>query len=350
MNTCKFFQENVFLLDELGEDEQLDLRQHVSECKICQELFEQRRLILDSLAEAHKDSHPDSTLLTRYSLYSADPNEPDYDGQRLKQVDIENVESHLSHCQLCQTKVQDIEREFHEIESHLEKEGLPSLTLGGESPQSIAMLKVQERLTALWRWIKEVASVPLPRFAPIAVGAMAVLVMAIFVGPLAIRSDNPYLSLTSLEGERFTSLTRSGETTSLSSALQAFHQGEYPRAITQFELFLTQLPDSLEAAYAHYLAGVSYLVEAKETILGTVTGFDTEKVNNGIKHLRDVLSRSSNLGLREDSQWYMAKAYLMLEQGSEAIKTLEQVVALRGRRFREARNLISEIESASRRQ
>jgi tetratricopeptide (TPR) repeat protein len=179
-------------------------------------------------------------------------------------------------------------------------------------------------------------------------GAIAALVIAVWVGPLVVQSNNPYLSLTSLEGERFTSLTRSGETTSLSGALDSFHQGEYGQAITQFELFVAQNPSSPEAAYAHYLAGVSYLVGAEETILGTVTGFDADKVNRSIEHLRDVLPRTTNLGLQEDSQWYMAKAHLMLERHGEAINILEQVIQLRGRRFRDAQNLISEIELAGR--
>jgi len=304
---------------------------------------------MTSLAGRRQRPHIDGELLTRYSLYLSTPDEPDYDGRRLTGSEIGEVEHHLGECDVCKEKVENLGNEFQEIELYLEKAGLDQITLGAESNRSVGAILtgVSETVESVFGWLKDRVTSPLPRFAPLAVGAMAALMLIIWAGPFLIQSDLPYATLASLDGEKFTSRTRSAGTPSLTDGLQAFHQKQYRQAISAFEQFISQGEADPNLPYAHYLAGVSYLVEAKETLFGRVKGFDRSEVDTGISHLRVAARLTDSRGLQEDCQWYIAKAHLMNEEGAKAREILEQLVDLRGRRFRDARNLISEIDRVS---
>ena len=226
MNNCDAIQEKLVFLDELSEDERGLVRRHTSECERCRRYFEHLRLIMTSLAGRRQEPHIDGVLLTRYSLYLSTPEEPDYDGRRLTGSEIGEVEHHLGECDVCKEKVENLGNEFQEIELYLEKAGLEQITLGAESNRSVGAILtgVSETVDSVFGWIKDRVTSPLPRFAPLAVGAMAVLMLVIWAGPFLIQSNNPYATLASLDGEKFTSLTRNAGIPSLTDGLQAFHQ------------------------------------------------------------------------------------------------------------------------------
>ncbi|MFQ5771396.1 MAG: hypothetical protein ACE5HX_12720, partial [bacterium] len=251
MKACKSFYDKLLFFDDLDCDEQKKVRLHTEQCETCRQQLQEFQAITSSLQSIQFKHHLNEELLVRYSIYLAEPKVPDYDGRKLTQSEIVHIQKHTTECQQCQTKVQQLCQEYSEIEAYLEETDLPALSLARRSPWSIVSNKVLPLYRAIKDTIENIIFLPVPKLYPIAVGAMAVLLLTIWFGPFFRGSDNPYLALVTLQQERTSVLTRSGMPAELHAGLAAFQKGRYPQAIQDLEHFIANNSSHPSLFYAH---------------------------------------------------------------------------------------------------
>jgi len=184
----------------------------------------------------------------------------------------------------------------------------------------------------------------MPKLYPVTLGAVAALFIMIWVGPFFRGSENPYLKLVSVDKESASFLTRSRLSQTLAEGLAAFSEGEMERAIQRLQGFISTSADDPTLFYAHYVLGIAYLNQAKSDFLGRFQRVNSELVEAGIENLELAKSLSQNPNITEGCNWQIGMAYLMKGDGTGAKTVFEQVVELRGRRFKEAKEMLAEIE------
>jgi tetratricopeptide (TPR) repeat protein len=344
MESCKNIFEKIIFFEDLSKREQQEVNKHTKDCTQCQKHLEEIQAILFALKRNQKPHAIDEELLLRYSIHLSAPAEPDYDGMILTRSEITRITQHLAECDFCQKKVDQLCREYQEIEEYLEKTGLPQISFATEYPLIIRAKGALNFLKSAKQMIKNKIFVPMPNFHLVAAGAVAVIALIIWVGPFFRGSDNPYHHLASLEHEKVSFLTRSGISKPIDMGVVAFYEGDYQKAIGDLEPFLSKNPSDSSLLYIHYILGISYLFEAKSELLGRFERIDTKMVDKGIQHLRITLKLTNNFGIQEACKWYIGKAYLMKGEGKKAREIFETVMSMKGRRYRDAKAIIKDLD------
>ncbi|UCH88001.1 MAG: zf-HC2 domain-containing protein [Thermoplasmata archaeon] len=345
MNNCKNISEKIMFFDDLGDMEQDAIKQHTEQCTACQQKLEAYQTIMVSLKQ-HLDDHViDVELLERYSIYLAARDEPDYDGRKLTASEIAEIREHLSDCPRCQKKVDQLSLDYQDIVTCLEDTELASLTLADEAHRPSLSDQAAEFLRKATDALKDLFTLSTPRLYPIAVGAVAVLLILIWFGPFFRGSDNPYAHLMTFEHERIFSVTRGNLPQSLNQGIYNFQQGNYKQAILDLEQFIPENSNEILLSQAHLAAGIAYLHEAQSDFLGRFHKIDTNLVDSGIQHLRAVTDLTDNLRVKEDAFWFIGNAYLLKQDANQAKGAFEKVIEQNGQRFKSAQELIRELEN-----
>ena len=351
MSHCETIYDKIIAFEDLTSAAQREVIEHTERCPDCRN----RLQVYQALATAatSEQAHPVSDdLLTRYCSYLADPEEPDYDGRTLADAEVEMVRFHLSDCQPCQQKLDGLLAQFEEIGDYLEGTELAMDALNAATLKKSVADLISESLMNLVKAMRETGEAiadkfasPMPKYYPVAIGAVAALLIAVWVGPFLSDSGNPYLSLASLEGEKLSFTTRGAGSGDLNSGLNAFHAGDYASAITELNAVLQNTTNAQDLFYAHFLLGISYLKEAKHDVLGFFERVDSKRVAEAIQHLGVAQSFTENPGQQEECQWFTAKACLALGQKEQSARLLREIIQLRGRRYRDAQKTLTELEA-----
>jgi len=345
METCKKFYEKILLFDDLSTHEQLEVKHHIANCDKCRKQLEKFQMIIYSLKRSQVSHVIDDTLLLHFSIHISAPKEPDYDGRKLTRSEISKIRKHLAECSECMQKVDQYCQEYKEIDDYLEKSEFPTPSLAAKFSWSLVSEKVIHFLKSVTLTVKSKIFVPIPKFYPISVGAMAIILLMILVGPFFRGSGNPYLELASLDREKISLVTRSTGLLPLSDGFSAFHERDFKKAIQNLERFITNNSTDPSIFYAHYLLGISYLLQAKSGLLGRFQKYDTKLVDQGIQNLQMAETLIVNIGIKEECYWYIGKAHLMKSDGENAKQVFEKVLNMQGRRYKEAKQTIREIDN-----
>ena len=178
--------------------------------------------------------------------------------------------------------------------------------------------------------------------------ALAFCLAAIYAYAFLNRPD--YFGLAQIKAEKIGEVRGEGiESETLRKGMQLFAQGKYKSAAELLSVYLAAHPDHLQA---NYIMGLTYLLDAKVKLLGVAYHFDSQKVQQGIKYLKNALSLAAdNAFYQEDCLWFLGKAYLMLGDMEKARRNFEQIINLsRPNLFRkdEARKMVQKIDELSR--
>jgi tetratricopeptide (TPR) repeat protein len=345
MNNCKNISEKIMFFNDLDTMEQDEIKQHTTQCIDCQKKLEEFQTLLTSLKQYQNEHVINEELLERYSIYLATGDEPDYDGRKLTASEIEEIREHIGECPRCQKKVEQLSRDYRDIETYLEDTELASLYLATETQNQSLADQTWRILKNGVDSLKDFFTLSTHRLYPIAVGAVVILLVFIWFGPFFRGSDNPYSHLMTLEHERIFSITRGNLPQSLNQGIYNFQQGNFKQAILHLEQFILENSDEQLLSQAHLAAGIAYLFEAQSDFLGRFHKIDTNLVDSGIHHLRAVTDLTDNLRVKEDAFWFIGNAYLLKQDAIQAEGAFEKVIELNGQRFKSARELIREIEN-----
>jgi tetratricopeptide (TPR) repeat protein len=353
MDTCSHYSDKIIFFEDLSPDEQQEVKDHTGYCDRCRKHLQQIQAIMASL-DGKLDTHAveDESLL-RYSIHLSAPKESDYDGRKLARSEIASIRKHIGECESCRQKVDQFCQEIQEIEQYLEEAELPELVLSNNFDWAGIFEKARFSWNRAYRkaigfladitdLVKRQLFAPMPRLVPITIGVTA-LVVFVWAGPF-FRDDDPYHQLASLRQQEILSLTRGSLPELLADGLSAFHEGNYERSIQDLERFISNNSTDPSLYHAHYVLGISYLFEAKSDFLGRFQKYDISMVDRVIQNLELARNLSDNSGVREDCLWHMAKAYLMKRDGERARAIYENILSFQGRRFKEARQEIEEID------
>jgi TolA-binding protein len=344
MNTCDNIYEKILFFDDLSAGEQEEIRKHAEHCAGCRQKLREFQSIRVSLQHHQAEHRVDDELLERYSVYLEAANEPDYDGRRLTTAEIGEIREHLTECPGCRDKVERLRREYQAIHTYLENTDLAGLSFAAAEAEPSFPEKMTKALRNVGETIRDKISFSSPVFYPIAAGAIAGLLLLLWFGPFFRDSDNPYYHLAVIDQPELSFVTRGSMPDAFSKGLSAFQEGNYQLATRELEIFLSQSPDSTSQFYAHYLLGISCLSAAESDFLGRFQKIDRNLLGKGMEHLQSAGGLTDYAGFQEECYWYLGKAYLLKGDGAGAKELFEKMIQLKGRRFREAREIIGELD------
>jgi outer membrane protein assembly factor BamD (BamD/ComL family) len=130
----------------------------------------------------------------------------------------------------------------------------------------------------------------------------------------------------------------------LQQGIEALNEKSFVEAVNHFENSINQNPNDLNKGYTHYLCGLALLLKADRNTSAQTEQEKKALINNSLTHLQISLSTNNNLSMRENTLWYMAKAYLMKNDIEEARNYFQKITALKGRRFSKSREILSILE------
>ena len=118
----------------------------------------------------------------------------------------------------------------------------------------------------------------------------------------------------------------------------AIHQGDFAEGLNHYqggrfklarEQFMVAIENNPQDYFANYYAALTFLHEAERTLIGVGYEFDPDKVDSGIKYLKNALALAAdNEFYQQDCLWFLGKAFLMKGNLEEAQKGFEQILEL----------------------
>jgi tetratricopeptide (TPR) repeat protein len=142
-------------------------------------------------------------------------------------------------------------------------------------------------------------------------------------------------------------LTRGRTSISFQKGLDALDKGNYSDAINYLNLDIEKHNNESSIFYSNYILGSTYLKAAESDFLGMFISFDDDKVQLAIENLKTSIKKNTsgsyeNLNL--DANYYIGRAYLLLDDFDSAKKHLEIVVNNKGGFYNEAETIIESME------
>jgi len=344
MEKCKTINEKIIFFEELSDDEKKDVQKHLKTCSECREVFGQIQIILSNLMAMGDQNHIDDAVLVRYITYKNNPNETDYDGTKLVEPEVANIQKHLQECALCQEKINEKQSEYDSIETYLDEMDLPDVEIKVHSEKIQSKRNISSPVNIFEKLWKNLFDVRKPKYVYALASVFVILFLIILILPIFKGSPNIYYEIALLEKSKVTFLTRGANVSPVREGLFEFNEGNYSASIEILENYVTEQPDNPNRAFAEYICGISYLFRVNDLLVDNLKIPDYD-IDKGIKHLENSLSRSSNLRIQEDANWYIAKAYLIKKNGQKAKEYFEKTASLKGRKYQKAQNILSELRN-----
>jgi len=279
--------------------------------------------------------HISGKFLTKYAIHLEDPNNPDYDGSRLSQRQIIQIKEHLKECDLCSNRVLSAIQEFHSLVEQVEDAGFGNVSTHGKEAANF-------RIDRALNWLRILRQPKIQIAAGLALGLIIIL-------NFYIANRDLYVQLALISKPTVEFEVRAGLPDLLIRALTSYRNDQYEQAAVLFEEFIEKHTNKEFHYFAHYYAGVSYLLLSEKRILRLVYAFDEDQVRNGILHLQEVEKLTTNTRYLEEEHWYLAKAYLMLRDRQFALDELNKVLQYHGTRSREAKSLWKKLSRMEKR-
>ena len=98
--------------------------------------------------------------------------------------------------------------------------------------------------------------------------------------------------------------------------------------------------------YTYYVLGITQLHTAEESFIGLFKNYDKEKVNDAIASLNKAIelnTSGSYENINLDAQYYLGRAYLLVDNLKSAKENLQIVIDRKGRFYKEANKLVETI-------
>jgi len=251
--------------------------------------------------------HSDLDMLSSYILYEKG-NEPD---DKLVPLIADKIKLHLDKCLICRKEYEVLEADYSDVKEYL------------KNTQNIAKY----------------------RYAFTTVITLIVLYAGMFTVS-SFKTPDYKENVFSAQDEDFY-LTRGRTSISFQKGLDALDKGNYSDAINYLNLDIEKHNNESSIFYSNYILGSTYLKAAKSDFLGMFISFDEDKVQLAIENLKTSIKKNTsgsyeNLNL--DANYYIGRAYLLLDDFDSAKKHLEIVVNKKGRFYNEAETMIEAME------
>ena len=274
-------------------------------------------------AALNKTGHINEELMSEYVLYK-------------NQVSTNNlvislsskIEDHLRKCESCETIFKELNSEYASVDEFVTKTIVEQLK---QQINTIAQnVIVQKRFLAI-------------RYASISIVSLFVIYIGLFAVSSFITTD--YKNTKFIE-ERESYSTRGRTTELFQRGLDAVENNNYSSAVEYLEKDIKSNPNSESIFYTHFILGFTYVSKAESDFLGLFKSFDRDDVLKGIEHFEKSIELNnsgtfSNLNL--DANYFIGKAYLLIDEKAKAKDHLQDVVNSKGSYYKKAEELIEKL-------
>ena len=337
MRPCKEYFEKLIFFDDLSELEKQDILEHLKNCKNCQIHFDQINTLMTSLKNGLGENHLSDESLVRYLIRENFPDETDYDGKKLSTFEVLKIKSHLKQCEMCETKIEEMQTEYKSIEDFISEAKIENYVLGKRSFWINAKDQISSLFVSIMENLKRLSFPKKSRYILVPATVITVLFLLILILPIFNGSENFYSKLGKLEKTEISYLTRGSTTNNFQVVISEFNKNNYSKVIEMLESSPLEKPDNTNQAFAEYIFGLAYMFRSENS-------GHKEDIDKGIEHLLSSLALNPNTRLREDANWYIGKAYLKKENSEKAIQYLKKVINLNGSKSQKAQDILTELE------
>ncbi len=240
------------------------------------------------------------------------------------------IEAHLRQCSACKDQFTMINSEYADVENFVIEKFAANFQKAVDSNSNKA---------SFFRKMN-------PQYYAFA----AVLLIGVLFGSLFIVSELTTPSAikhASLEDKSDFHINRGRTTDYFQESISALDNKDYNAAISYLKKDIQENSNSETIFYTHYVLGLVYLEIAESNFIGLFPSYNKSNAKDGLKNLQ--LSIEKNLSgkyqnLSMNAHFYIAKAYLMLDDKENAKKYLKKVIEEKGSKMFEAENILSDLE------
>jgi len=305
----------------LSPEEEKYLNDSIESDKDIKQLIEVYKNLKTGLADSN---HIDLDMLTSYILYEKG-NVPD---NKIVPLIADKIKLHLDNCLKCREEYEMLEADYSEVKEYLAN------TFANDSKEQHKLLAsfLSQNITKY-------------RYAFTSVITIIILYVGLFTVS-SVTTPDYKKDLFSTQNEDFY-LTRGRTSISFQKGLDALDKSNYSDAINYLNLDIEKHSTESSIFYSNYILGSTYLKAAESNFLGMFISFDEDKVQLAIENLKTSIEKNTsgsyeNLNL--DANYYIGRAYLLLDDIDSAEKHLNIVVNKKGRFYNEAETMIESME------
>lgn len=239
------------------------------------------------------------------------------------------IESHLKQCAACAEQFAMIKSEYVEVNDFLSNtfSTKPSNS-HSNSTQHFFFRKMKPQYYAF----------------------AAIILAAVLFGSLFIVSElttSTVIKQASLNDQSDFYISRGRVTDYFQESISALDKEDYNAAISYLKKDIQENFNSETIFYSHYVLGLVYLEIAESNFVGLFPSYNESYVKDGLKNLLVSIEKNTSgkyQSLSMNSHFYIAKAYLMLDDKDNAKKYLKKVIGEKGSKMIEAENILSDLE------
>lgn len=268
-----------------------------------------------------RNKHIDEELLGEYVLYKN--NSKEY--SKVLPYLIVKIEDHLRKCELCQQNFKELNSQFADVDNFISKS---ISTQAEKSYTPITQMIFRKKFTAM-------------NFAFSTIAAVFLIYIGLFIYSNVTTPD--YIKAPFSKDRDFYN-TRGRTTELFQRGLDALDNKNYDEAIKFLNEDLKENPEQESIFYTHFILGLTYINKAEKDFLGLFKSFNKDDVLKGIEHFEKSIELNQNerfQNLKFDAHFYIAKAYLLINDKNSARQHLQIVIDNKGSYFKDAEKLIN---------
>ncbi|MDP4190454.1 MAG: hypothetical protein Q8858_02775 [Bacteroidota bacterium] len=242
------------------------------------------------------------------------------------------IEKHLKECPNCKREFLIYCNEYSSINLFLED----TLSVKGDGITS-NLSQSKNRFTRKDR----------QKYYGLIISLLGVLIILYFVLFQAFSSFIPkYKKYASLDKSVDFYLTGERASNEFQKSMLAIQNRDYESAINSLKRDIQNNNEDEDIFYSYFILGTIYLESAKTSFLGLFPRYNKNAIESGISNLKMSIRKNKTMRAKEinfDSYYLIGKAYLMLDNISEARKYFLFVVDSNSSKAEEAKEILSHL-------
>lgn len=278
----------------------------------------------DDVKKLGAELHPDYKIIADYIVY-----EQQFADEEVYKYTL-NLSGHLDTCSDCAEIYRELKAEYEEIEF---REEMPVYDIKSAPSQA-----AEKRLINIFR------NYPVIRYA----AAASVLFIIGWLG-FAMYSSvamPEYKKIAGYNPVDDISQVRGRSNSYFDKALSEISRKNYENAISLLKEDASVNSNDKTIFYTHYVTGLLYLSKSESSVLGIMKNYNKEDLKNAVTEFESVLSKNKSGKFENvtfDAYYYIGKAFLLLDDKTNAQKYLKLVIDNRGSFMYESRKLLDLI-------